>query len=102
MTGTGNELIFAKLDGFGRALLHAGPAFDTVFRADGIGLILFQDVDFIRADLHAVATPTAYFSIHNGMHPCLIRSEPTNSKIPNAKSQTNSRHQFQMIEQTDS
>jgi len=76
-------LIFAELNGFGRALLHAGPAFDAVLGTDGIGLVTFQDVNLVRADLHAVTTAIAGFSIHDRIHfypKCL--KIPTRSRIP--------------------
>ena len=76
-------LIFAELNGFGRALLHAGPAFDAVFRADGIGDLALHDVDFIRTDLDAIAATTAGFSIHYRIHrfPKSLKI-PSKSRIP--------------------
>jgi hypothetical protein len=77
------ELIFAELNGFGRALLHTGPAFDAVLGTDGIGFVTFQDINLVRADLHAVTTAIAGFSIYDRIHrypKCL--NIPSKSRIP--------------------
>jgi len=50
------RLFIGKLDGFGRALVDAGPALNTLFGMNWIRFILFHLIDFARANLNAVAT----------------------------------------------
>jgi len=60
--------IFMESDGFGGALGHTGPAFDTILRADRTGFIFFDLINLARADLGTVATAVAFFFVNNRIH----------------------------------
>jgi hypothetical protein len=70
--------IFGELDGFGRALVDAGPALNAFFWMDRIRFILFHLVDFARADLNAIPTTRTFVFINHRVH-------NLNPKIPNYK-----------------
>jgi len=55
--------IFGELDGFGRALVDAGPALNTLFGMNWIRFILFHLIDFARANLNAVSTTRAFILV---------------------------------------
>jgi hypothetical protein len=60
--------ILMKLDGFHRALAHAGPAFDAILRVDRIGIIFLYFIDLAGADLSTVSTTIAFFFVNNRIH----------------------------------
>jgi len=48
--------IIGELDGFGRALVDAGPAFNAFFGMDRIRFILFHLIDLARTNLNTIPT----------------------------------------------
>jgi len=60
--------ILKESDGFGGALGHAGPAFDTILGVDRTGFIFFDLVNLARADLGTVSTAVAFFFVDNRIH----------------------------------
>jgi hypothetical protein len=57
-----------KLDRFRRALAHADPALNTIFRVDRIGLVFFDFIDFAGTDLGTISTAVAFFLIDDRIH----------------------------------
>jgi hypothetical protein len=57
-----------KLDRFRRALAHAGPAFNTIFRVGRIGFVSFDFIDFAGADLGTIPAAVAFFLIDDRIH----------------------------------
>jgi hypothetical protein len=60
--------VFTKLNGFCRALLDTGPAFDAVFGVDRNGLIALDLIYLARADLDAVFASGAFLFVYNRIH----------------------------------
>lgn len=82
--------VLMKLDGFHRTLIHAGPAFDTIFWVDRIGFIFLDLINLTRADLSTVPTAIAFILVNHRIH------RHCKSQIPNPKSQTNHKLQYPM------
>ena len=60
--------IFGELDGFGRALVDAGPTLNTFFRMDWIRFVLLYLIDFAGANLNAISTTRASVFINHRVH----------------------------------
>jgi hypothetical protein len=91
--------ILIKLNRFHRALVYAGPAFDTILRADRIGFIFFDLVDFAGTDFKTVSATNTFFVIHYWVHLQLVTIRTMPALIPKLpitipKSQANSKFQF--------
>jgi hypothetical protein len=70
--------IIGELDGFGRALGDAGPAFNTFFWMDRIRFVLFHLIDFARTNLKAIPATLTPLWINFGIH--LLKSQLPNPK----------------------
>ncbi len=63
-----NESILMQLDGFCWALVHAGPALNTILSPVRIRSLFFDFIDLAGTDHYAVSTAIACFSVHDGVH----------------------------------
>ncbi|OGQ03937.1 MAG: hypothetical protein A2026_09075 [Deltaproteobacteria bacterium RBG_19FT_COMBO_46_12] len=60
--------LLMESDRFRGALVHTGPAFNTIPRIDRIGFIFLYFIDLAGTDLSAVSTTVAFFLIYERMH----------------------------------
>ena len=66
--GLSDELVLMEMDRFCWTLIHAGPAFDTIFRMDRMGSIFFDLIDFAWTNLSTITANHTFLLVHNGIH----------------------------------
>ena len=84
--------ILMKLNWLRRTLVHAGPAFDTIFWMDRVWFILLDFIDLARADLSTITATITFILVNNGIH-----SSHKKSEILISKSETNPKFEFQNL-----
>ena len=74
-----NGSILIKLDRLHWALVHAGPALNTILRAVRIRLLFFDFIDLARTDLDAVSAAITLLRVNDRIHG-YFKLQITNSK----------------------